>query len=827
MKWTKEQLEFLNNSGSCIVSASAGTGKTAVLTEKVIKLIEEENIKLDELLVITFTNSAAEEIKYRIKNRLEELIKKNNDIDRYKKELSKIDNAHIQTVHSFCYDLVKEYCNENGTFIPEIINETDAQLAKKDIVKKILNSMDKNDFKKIYIAINGLKSIEDVILDVYDKIYSMLNPNQFLEFALKQYDIKNNKVPEYIKEKIKEDMTRVLSIYNQTIEKSNCLKMEKNLKELILEKEKVEDVLLNINNKLLSDFDYNFFKSALRFSKEYEDVKILRDSARDILKKYENFNINDELNKILYAKPIMKILIEIIKKIDKNYSIYKKENACIDYNNLEKEAIKILNDKAYNSLIKDNIKYVIVDEYQDISDTQEEIINSLDKETICVGDYKQSIYGFRNANPKIFYNRSKNSNKVFYLSENFRSEKNILDGVNDIFNYLKSKSSGLDYNEKEQLKTSKTIKNEYNKINLYTIENKTEENNDYIEALNVCDIIKENIGKEIIKNEKKDKVKYSDFTVILRKISGIGETVEKAFKEKGIPYKIERSTSLVDELEIEMLINILNFNNDIELISMMFSNLFGFSKEKLIELRMQNEKNSLMENFINNIENKENEKIKKYLEYKQNNQYENIEDLINYAIEKSNFKEWLFTLPNVRQRINNIDNFINFANDFEEKYGKNIEDFIKYIEKVKDENILVENKNSTDEDCVTITTIHKSKGLEYPIVILPFLSKSFSIIDSISPININKDIGIGVKYYNETIKGNTMLKNIISDKNEKENIEEEMRLFYVATTRAKNMLYLQGMQEKTRNNSIMGFLTNIPEDKKEAKWDFKNIVIEK
>ena len=800
-KWTKDQLEAIEYDGASILYASAGTGKTAVLAEKVVRTIDIEGVGIDDLLLITFSNAAAGEMRNRIKASLELKIKEEsnlNKVNKYKRELLKIDSANIKTIHAFCNEIVNKYgymIGLEGSL--DVQDASDAMTNKREILEDVVLDI-KNDGKNdemlnLFKILNNGRDTFNEILSIYDKVVLSVNTKDFLESVRSDYNIKDGQVSAAIGKKILSDLSMAKCIYMSITDKLDDIddkKMDKN-------KAGINDELGTLCKILeqISKDDYNIdlsiFKQTLRFPKEYAFIKDMRDKAREIVNMYQGFNVDVENEKIRKAYPYVVLLADILEEFNDKYEEYKRLNSIIDFSDMEKYSIEILKNENISHEIKNRFFKVFVDEYQDTSPLQDEVIKNISKEDnlFCVGDYKQSIYGFRASDPEIFIKRKENENvKVFFIRDNFRSDSNIINATNDVFRFISGYSNDMVYSKEEELFTTK--ENTNNSTSLVLVNNNTDKPNDLIESENVCKIIKENIGKTIkdSKTGEEMELSYSDFAVIVRKLSGIDQYISAAMKKEGIPFTIDKSNSLLDNSEVELLINALKvldeMADDISIISVCHAGLFGFNDEFLFELKDNRGNKNLCDTFYDIAYNN-----KEFSLIKDNIQDKTPDEIIPYIINVSGIKDFVYKLRNADDRMLNMRELGICAS---KKEFLNLSDFLVYLDNMKQAGIKIDGPKKINKESVKIMTIHKSKGLEFPFVIIPFMSKQFSKNDIVGGVNIDVKSGIGLKYIDGNVTGDTIIKKSIEDRIVQKLSEEEMRLLYVAMTRAENHLVMQG-----------------------------------
>lgn len=851
--WTSAQSKAINSKGSVLVSASAGTGKTAVLTEKVVNTIKTEGIGIDEMIIMTFSSAAANQMKERIKNRIREIIDDPNT-DRITKnllwkQLRKFSDSHIQTIHAFCNELIKKYFYIVG-LDPNIrvADNFDVAILKNNAIKEVM-SMEyqilDNDFISLDGMIDDTESIEDVIINSYNKIVSFIDYKEWLKDAIEKYNIKGNDIPDFIRNMVLADFNKAIDNYEKAIrliKQENNQKLDKILEIFQIDWQIIFDIRNGIENgdaKYLGEITsfLEDFGATVRFPNgDYDLIKSLRNDARDlILTKYKKvkFDFNLQIERIKAMYPLLLKFYSIFSRFDEKYIAMKKENHIIDFNDMEKYAYQILKDDNIAADCKISYRKVFIDEYQDTNPIQEAIIDriSTNNNLFCVGDLKQSIYRFRSSDPTLFLQRSEKYSmnmslgSIISLNNNFRSSQNILDCSNDVFNNITSASSEINYTEDDQLVHGRIDDNSVNPVEIQLISDSFKGNDNLtmeeIEIYNMVKIIKDNIGKDIydIETGTYRPTEYKDIVILCRKLTGLTDYIAQIFSSNNIPFVIERSGELFDTTEIQILMNIIGLINnpkdDLKLISLMHLGLFGFFDDDIIEIRtkLNNSYYEYMKSLNNESElSLKCNKLFSFLDdCREKQKYISLTAIIDYIIAELHINDIFAIMRNGTQRVANIKEFQKHVHDFENKYNDKLFGFEQYINNIINSEVSVgEAIVNYDNNSVKITTIHKSKGLEFPIVILGFAGKSFNRMDKRANIVIDKDGGIGVRYYSheKKEKGKCMLRTYIENVIDDKNIEEEMRLLYVAMTRAKEKLYIQGVTSDGTDYSTLSESTS-------------------
>lgn len=811
-KWTSEQLDAINSTGSnIIVSAGAGSGKTAVLTERVITKLQN-GIKINELLILTFTNAAAGEMKDRIRRKITE----HEDL---LENLDYLDSAYITTFDSFTLSLVKKY-NYILNVSPNlsIVDNGLINIIKEDILDKVFDELYLenntlflnliNDF-----AVKNDTNLKQAILKIIKGLELKSNKYEYLDSYLSSY-LNDQKIDEYVlefnkllRDEIKDIETNLMYIsesefYNYYEEMVKCL------------------------DKLIKARDYDEIVNSIpnsfpRRPRGSEEIKIYKDNIDNAIKNIKSYlrfaNTLEIKESFEIIKKYIEIIIEIIKRFDNKVMEYKTKNDLYEFTDIELLAIKLLkeNDEIREE-IKSYYKEICVDEYQDTNDLQEEFISLIENNNVyMVGDIKQSIYGFRNANPKIFkdkYDRYSNGNggiKIDLL-KNFRSRKEVLMGINEIFSYIMDDNiGGANYIATHQMVFG----------NMNYEENKKDSQNYDLEILNYNyedglyrkeEIEAFIVGQDILdkinnKYEVIDKLsgktrysRYEDFCIIMDRGTSF-PTYKKVFEYLGIPLTIYEDKKLTNEVDIMLLNNILGFilkvkdnSFDVEFkyyfMSIARSYLFSYDDNKIFNIIKNKEyQNTKIYDIAKSIINK----------IDILNNYE----LLDEIIKEFNFYENTIKVGNVEETIIRINNLLDIAKNLS-NMGYTVYDFKEYISKMMDgKNEITYKANNTSSNSVKIMNIHKSKGLEFPICYFSGYHKEFNTMDIKDRFVFDNTYGIITPYFKEGI-GSTILKDLLKNKYMIDNISERIRLFYVALTRAKEkMIIVTSLEDEKKYTS--------------------------
>ena len=855
IKWTEEQSRAINNKDkNLLVSAAAGSGKTAVLVERIIDTLDKKDVNIDEFLIVTFTNAAAKDMKKKIRKSLIERIR-NKDSDRYKlgKQINKLNKSYISTIHAFCTNVIRKYyylidVDPNFMISSTEENEILFMEALEDVLEKSYedNSFEFQNLVDNYSEDRGDSRLEGFIKETYYNIQSFSYPIKWLEESLDL--LKETNMDSIWFEIIKEDIWNLIKYSKKIINEMDDLidyngpsnAYDKNLSADKL----IVDDLENLFKEDLEKFAKNLksinFSTMARVSNKKKDENCYNyASKRDMLKEIiseirkivpkDGFDKLIEITKETYIP--MKALVEVVKKVDKKFKSLKNDKGLLDFNDLEHYALELLDIEEVSKYYKKKFRYIYIDEYQDSNRVQETIIGRIknDYNLFMVGDVKQSIYRFRQADPTIFMSKfdyyQKNLNKknmIVNLNKNFRSRTEILSCINFLFRNIMSKNLGeVQYDDSNYLyKGMDFEKNEYNDVEINIFNKNLEDKDDIddellylqdmeIEARIAANKIKNLLGKKTFtRDDGWQEINYKDIVILLRATKGAQEIYDEVFNEENIPLYADSNEGYFESVEIKIIINLLklidNFKQDIPLISVMRSIIGDFSIEELIEIRVNDKKSKYHESVLKYAENKDDKisnKIIKFIEkiekWREESRYKSLNKLIWDILIETKYYYFTGMLAKGEIRQGNLKLLVDKAYNFEKTKMSGLVKFLQYLDKVKSSSkdmgsarILGENDN-----VVRLMSIHKSKGLEFPIVIISGLNKKFNLMNSSKSIIIHNICRLAPKYFNidKKIKKETLPRLASKSLLKKEDLSEEMRVLYVGMTRAIDKLILIGI----------------------------------
>lgn len=856
--WTTEQKNAINLRGkNLLVSAAAGSGKTAVLVERIIKLIIEDKVDIDKLLIVTFTNAAAAEMRERISRVLvRELEKDNENEEHLRNQLNLLGKASISTLHAFCIQVLRKNFYSIGldpSF--KIGDQGDLLILKQEVMEEVLEEAYKESspgFHKLidsYSENKGDKKIEELITSIYSFIQSQPDPFGWLEEKVEMFKLTTDELYSSawiseLKKSIYIDLNGVEDLIHQ------CLAIaespggpEAYIEAIQKDKNYLKLYKKNIEDYFNGDFDreglvFTFAKFKTIKSNDPSVILELKDKVKDIRDEYKKI-IKDLSDKSILGKDIenyredinqmydpLKALYNLTLNFHKKYQERKMEKGIADFNDLEHFTLKILENNDIANTYKDQYKYVFVDEYQDSNLVQETIINKVRSKNnlFLVGDVKQSIYKFRLADPGLFikkyndYIKEENENEErIDLSKNFRSRKEILEGINYIFRKLMSEEIGdINYTPDAWLYPGADF-DEINdpEIELFLIDKHEDEEEgqddesdlelkDLSDAETEAYFIAKKIKNLLMENTNRS---YKDIVVLLRSAKNWANVFNEVFIKEGIPVYTDDNQGYYETLEIKIFLNLLkiidNPKDDISLISVLRSPIGNFSTNELIEIRKESPEKSFYEGVIEYTLNNDNhlsQKINNFFEkinlWEKKSKYKKTEEFLWDLMIETGFFYYAGGMIKGKQRQANLKFLLERAAILEKKGMGGLFNFIRFSEefqKAKGEQGIAKTIGE-NEDVVRIMTIHKSKGLEFPVVIAAAFGREFNKRDQIGDVLLHKDLGLGAKYVNpeKRVYRETLPQISIKKVTKIENLSEEMRVLYVALTRAKEKLIITG-----------------------------------
>ncbi|HVU08181.1 MAG TPA: helicase-exonuclease AddAB subunit AddA [Verrucomicrobiae bacterium] len=828
--------------GNVLVMAGAGTGKTHTLVARCLNLICDEKVSLDEILIVTFTEAAATEMKQRLRAALEKESRENSD-SFLSEQLALFDIAHIGTLHSFCFKLVREHFHELG-LDPQIsiLDEGQTRLLADETLEEIFNSHYENadefslavqELIKIYG--NGLdEKIRALILRLHHYIQTRADSEKWLAQQIENF---SSAEPIQWREWFAEAVSNWRAEWLPVLEN---LKAENSKAAECLEilKSNSADFFQKI---LATDENYPARKkTALRKPLEdfFDDAKFLN----SLVATKENDPLAEDWN---WIRGYIKTLLQLARKFSEAFSTRKRADGVLDFHDLEQFALKLLwnfeseTPTEIANHWREKLKFVFVDEYQDINAAQDKIISALSRDgknanRFLVGDVKQSIYRFRLANPKIFRDYAQNwrgeNEQTIPLTENFRSRESLLNFVNSVFTALmREEIGGVNYDEDTKLKFGspearaefsiakdsspradlllrfKKNRNDDSETDNDLADLEESEKEARMLALRLREL--KNSGHEVWDDEQRifRAADWRDMAILLRAPSGKSEIFAKQFEQIGVPLHVERG-GFYDSSEISDLLSVLelldNPLQDVPLIAVLRSPLVGCALDELAEIRLLQKDGkfwfalNLIQNSKFKIQNELRAKIDKFLErfsrWRKMAKQISLSQYLEGILDETHYADWLKAQARGAQKFANVQRFLHLAEKFDQFQRQGLFRFLNFVKAQREIEAEPEVALVAEENAVRLMSIHQSKGLEFPIVALADLGKNFNEQDLRGEIILDEQFGLCPRVKPPNAGGRyPSLSYWLAQKNQRRELcGEELRLFYVALTRARDNLIL-------------------------------------
>lgn len=886
VKWTEEQKQAIYEKGNNIlVAAAAGSGKTAVLVERIINKIINENTDIDKLLVVTFTNAAASEMRERVLNAIYKKIDEDPENERLQRQVTLLNKSSICTIDSFCLDVVRNNFFEidiSQNF--RIGDTTEIEILKQEVIEDLFEEQyeaENEDFAKVINTYTSYKDdtpLKELILKIYTYIQSNPFPEKWLNDKIEMFNLKGDLEKDFAQtiwgELLLKEVEEILEdgITKLEAERSNLAKYEELLKYWQIINDDIEQLELIKSNldswdkayEMTTNLKFKTWTASKKIILEAKDIaKETRDAVKKSLERVANkiliFNSKEANEDIEEMYQILKKLEYFILEFGQKFSKRKKEKNIVDFSDVEHFALQILLKEENGEYVPTEIakKYqqkfeeIAIDEYQDSNLVQEYILTAISRgnNIFMVGDVKQSIYKFRQARPDLFLSKYKtyqlkqdkkeDEDLKIQLFKNFRSRKEVLDFSNIIFKNIMSEKLGeLDYIEDEYLNlgasyedTNQDLRAEIDVININEETEEIVEDEEIVDSERIENVELEakfvaNRIQQLIENKfqiydakKKEKrdIKYKDIVILLRATRESAPIFEKEIVKLGMPVFSDSSSEYLESIEIQTIMNLLkiidNPLQEIPLVATMRSIIGGFTDNELVQIRLSDK----YDNFYNtvlkakkDVDENLRKKISTFLDnlemWRKEQEYLSLDEFIWKIYNDTGYYNYAGLMTNGELRQANLKMLFERAKQCESISFKGLFNFINYIEKIKTSSKDMDSAKviGENDDVIRIMSIHKSKGLEFPVVFLSSTGKQFNMQDLNNKILLHPEIGIGVKYidYDRQIEYDTLSKQAMRNQIMLETLSEEMRVLYVALTRAKEKLIITGIckdeQEKQK-----------------------------
>lgn len=864
VKWTSEQKKVIDlRDRDILVSAAAGSGKTAVLVERIVNRICVDNppVDIDRMLVVTFTKAAAAEMRERVSRAIDSLKEQKPDDENLQRQSTLVHNALITTIDSFCLFVVQNnfaQLNLDPDF--RIGDQAELKLMLKDALAQVFEDNyareDNEEFINLidtYSKGRNDSAVRQMVEDIYYKAGSSSWPRKWMNSLLRLYDIKSVKQledSEIIKEIV--DYSRVLleeAVQELTMAKdlaSATPGLEKyalTLSEDIALFDGMADVTGYVGmQEFLNKISFGRIAVIRKFDgdeKKKERVKSMRDATKKkvdgIKQKYFGMSIELMYEQLERQRPFVKELIRLSLEFYDAMEAVKTRKRVFDFSDIEHFALRILVDEQTlepTETAREFSKHfeeIMIDEYQDSNQVQEDILTAISREhqgvgnMFMVGDVKQSIYRFRMARPELFmekyntYTSDDSAHQRIDLHKNFRSRNEVLDFTNDIFYKIMAADLGnVQYDDDAALYPGASYPKETMRPELLLVDYKDEdlseiiEDKVQIEALLIANRIRSLMENGMVTDKKTGQlraVQYRDIVILSRSVATWGNTVAAVLKDCDIPAHVESNTGYFSSYEIQVILSMLrildNPLQDIPMAAVLASPIVGMDDEELAQIRSAFKGVSFAQAALSAMAGEdgyEDEKLKAFalvFERLRGAVADTpIHELLYRMLDETGFYRYASAMPAGKRRRQNIDMLIEMAAAYEKTSYKGLFHFVRYIDIQQKYEIDYGEADTAGEndDVVRIMTIHKSKGLEFPVVFVSGLGKGFNTQDTKSDLVIHEKLGLGLveKTKSPRTKRPSLIRNEIESRIKRENLGEELRVLYVALTRAKEKIILTG-----------------------------------
>lgn len=899
VSWTTEQQQVIDlRNRNILVSAAAGSGKTAVLVERIVKIITDKNhpVDIDHLLIVTFTNAAAAEMRERIGNAIEKALDEQPGNEHLLRQLTLIHNAQITTIDSFCLYVVRNHFHEidlEPNF--RIGDEGELKLLREDVLGRVLEqnyeepSEAFSDFVEGYASGRTDDALNEMILQLYEFSRSYPWPEKWLDSFVGAYRIETREELDRAEwlAPLTENICFVLKDCEQLLKQALAITQQDDgpdmyEKAVQSDLEKYEGLSRLTSfcelSGALSDIKYDRLASSRGFEGDpdkLELVKSLREQAKDVVKKLcrQYFFCSPEMmiEQLERTEPMLEEVVRLTKQFADEFAAAKRRKNLVDFHDVEHFALQILVDEETEKAKKtaeefrDTFEEIMIDEYQDSNEVQETLLRSISREErgenniFMVGDVKQSIYRFRLARPELFmkkydsYSLEESTTQRIDLHKNFRSREEVLTCTNDIFYKIMARSLGnVEYDAEAALYPGASYPVSADFIPEILL---ADSNDELLEDTELTD--KKTLEAKIVAEEIKHLMKtqpvtdkaagtlraarYSDIVILLRSLSGWADSLVEVLNENGIPAHTVSSTGYFSTVEVQTVLSMLrlldNPRQDIPMAAVLRSPMAGLTDEELAVLRLEDGSVPFHEAVLElaeglyeedgqkeisdseadseadqkqgrNADGKKEDDIettahrkllkfyKKYRQLRQLVPDTPIHELIEIILRETGYGHYVAAMPAGNRRTANLNMLLEKAAAYEKTSYKGLFHFVRYIDELQkyDVDFGEADMVGENEDVVRIMSIHKSKGLEFPIVIVSGMGKNFNKQDTRSKMVLHPELGIGLDYMDGKlrIKSPTIAKKAIAKQIDLENLGEELRVLYVALTRAKEKLILTG-----------------------------------
>ena len=883
VKWTDEQQKVIDlRNRNILVSAAAGSGKTAVLVERIITMLTSEvnPVDVDKLLIVTFTEAAAAEMKERIRNAIEKKLEEHPDNEHLMQQAMLIHSAQITTIHSFCLSVIRDHFHaidiDPGFRVGE---EGELKLLRHDVLDELMEERyaeGKEAFINLSVAYGGRndKKLLEIIQKIYDFSRSYPDASEWLDGCAKAYEVTTKEELEasiYI-ELVKQNTRKILCDAQQMIYEGIriCLTTDGPYEyeaTLLKDMEVIEELKAAATYEQMYEHFHNVKWPRLAPNKDKSVSAVKTDLVKSIREDYKAY-VKDLTSQYFYQKeeemlfdlqacrPYMEELKALVNDFSVKFEEKKRAQNMIDFSDMEQYALRILAEKKNGMLVPTEIarEYqeqfveIMIDEYQDSNLIQETILTSVSGirdgryNIFMVGDVKQSIYRFRLSRPELFmgkydsYSLEDEKEQRIDLHKNFRSRREVLDSVNFIFRQIMIRElGGIKYDKNNALNVGASFEaGEDKETEVLVIDTgKDSGKNRFgkqsereLEAKVIAARIRELIRNHKVVDKKTGEnrnVEYSDIVILTRSISGFAENFAQQLNKEGIPTHVGTREGYFSTQEVGVILSYLrvldNRMQDIPLAAVLTSPIGKMTDQELAVIKSENKElafhQAVSDYCVNGSDETVRAKLEKCIiqmdEFRRIVPYTPIQELLYRILDDTGYGDFVSAMPGGEQRIANLEMLIEKATAFEATSYKGLFHFVRYIEHLRKYDVDYGEANVEDEESqnVRIMTIHKSKGLEFPIVFVAGMGKGFNMQDAKSTVALHARLGVGLDAVDmeERTRCPSVIKKIIQREETLDTLGEELRVLYVAFTRAKEKLIITGtvsnLEKKLNEYSVI------------------------
>ncbi|MGN1205704.1 MAG: helicase-exonuclease AddAB subunit AddA [Eubacterium sp.] len=873
MEWTKEQKTVIDLRGcNILVSAAAGSGKTAVLIERIVSQVTDpvNPINLDEFVIVTFTRLAAAQMKEKLQAALEKKLEENPENIHLQRQIMILPVTQISTIHSFCGYIIQNYFHQTGVDPSyRVANESELSMIRSDVLAELLEEQytklddDFVDMAKMAKFIKSDTEMEKIILKLYYDAMSEPFPEDFFA-RMRQFlsceSVEELEQTEFIRKNMEFLKNLIKGIYDEYESWIQiCYSKEGPIEYLdFLKKERTEfenfDKITSFETmrKRVDGISFGRLPAkpgSVADPKKKEIIKSGRTDVKKLLKTLQPELLGESLPELLETMKQMRgkllTFLSLTEQFMDRYQEAKREKNIADFNDLEQMALEILVRKEGGKIVRtqaaeelsEQFHEIMIDEYQDSNLVQELILGSVAKENnrFMVGDIKQSIYRFRNARPDLFLEKMTTyetaegaKNRLVFLTKNFRSRDIVLEATNAVFaDIMQEDFGGITYDDKAKLYLGadfpETTRRHADSVTVYGITDKAEKE---VEAHVIAKTIDEYVNSDnpmYVKGEDGEyrPANYGDIAILMRSTQNGGQDLLDVLNAHGIPAHLEAKSGFFDTKEIRIIVNLLtildNPRQDIALAAVLRGPIGGLSDDDLAKIRGNSEQHQFYDALCQySGEEALEEKIDTFLEklerWREKTTYTPVFGILEEIFEETKLMYFFETMGNGLQRKANIQLLLEMAREFDQGSYQGLFQFVRYIRGIKEreEDFGEVNLSGDRENVVQIMTIHKSKGLEFPICFVASMHKRLGHIER-DFVVVNGDVGIGSDVIDseEGTKKKSVYYTALTRNNAIEDLAEEMRILYVAMTRAKEKLILSGRENEKMWMGNSGYYSRV------------------